>query len=69
MEFLECKYDFNSVETGSFLIEKVVFSEMVEQFAAIEEVHHKVESVRGLERVVQFDDERGVHMLQDQPLN
>ena len=52
METLEGKNDLRSVEPGPILGELGLFTKVEEEFSAIEEVNHEVESLRCLECVV-----------------
>lgn len=65
MQASERLYKLRCVKTGSPLTELLVLSQMVEQLASIEEIHHKVQFGRRLERIVQFDDERAVDLFKD----
>jgi hypothetical protein len=57
METFNSAHDLCSVESGTFLGEFHVFSEMPEKLAAIKEVHDEVQLLVCLECVIQVDDE------------
>lgn len=53
------------IKASTSLRELVILSQMIEQFAAVAEVHHEVQLQICLERIVQFDDERVFDFFED----
>ena len=61
VQVLERAQELSSVEARAVLVELALALEVVEQLAAVDEGHAKVEFVRGLEGELERHDERVVH--------
>ena len=69
VQVAEGKGDLCSVKLCLFLREALLFRQVFEQFATLHELHDKVDAVGLLKDVVHTDDERMVHLVQNQLLN
>ena len=65
METAEAFHELCGIEASPPLAKLLVLSQVVEQFAAIQEIHHEVKLGWGLESVMQFHNEWTVDFLQD----
>ena len=65
MEAAESFDQLRCVEACPSLTELLIFTQMVEQLATVEEIHDEVELGRCLESVVQLDNEWTVNLFQD----
>ena len=65
MEIFETEDDFGAVKAGTILCEAFVALEMVKEFSTVDVIHDKEEFVRGLEGIVEVDEERMAELLQD----
>lgn len=63
METLERQDDLSSIVLSPFLIEPLIFPQVVKEFSSIQEVNDEVESLRCLECVVELHNEGVVESL------
>ena len=69
VEAPECFDELSCIEASPPLAKLLIFAQVVEQLAAIEEIHDEVELGGRLERIVQFYDKWTVNLFEDVPLS
>lgn len=69
MQMIQRENDFSHVQASSFLGKQSEVRQMREQISALHVVHHHIETVRSLIRVIQSSNEREIGFLQNGPLD
>ena len=69
MQVSKCQCDLCCVKLSFFLREALHLRKVFEEFSALNKVHNEVDAIGLLKDVVHPDDERMVHLQQDQLLD